>query len=178
ADAMAEKEGIHQRIWQADDFDSRYEMGTSDLPERCLRKVFAPEDLPASDGPTVGTEASGKLADPVWFRSLPHGADEDNDDAQVDLWTEEADRRRCHSLPATVAIAAEAQSEALWLGKLEGSAPWLPEVVGAVQMSAARTRVLAGGLGKILVDRKKERPEAGIARQIVIHGRVLRGCDT
>src|SRR5271157_1459418 len=76
---MAEKEGIHQRIWQADDFDSRYKMGTGDLPERCLRKVFAPEDLPASDGPTVGAEARGKLADSPWRGPLPHGADEDDD---------------------------------------------------------------------------------------------------
>ena len=87
---MAEKEGIHQRIGQADDLGNRYEMGASDLPERCLRKVFPPEDLPAGYGPPVGAEASGKLADPAWCRPLPHGADYDDDGAQVDLWAEEA----------------------------------------------------------------------------------------
>src|SRR5271166_3624607 len=42
-------------------------------------------------------------------------------------------------------------------------------------MSAARAGVLPGCLSKILVDGEKERPEAGGARQIVIHRRVLRG---
>ena len=37
--------------------------------------------------------------------------------------------------------------------------------------------MLAGFLGKIFVDCQQERPEAGSARQIVIHGRVLRSCD-
>lgn len=174
---MAEKEGMHQRIWQADDFDNRHEMGTRDLPEWCLRQMFPPENLPACDGPPVGAEASGKLADPAGCRPLPHGADEDDDGAQVDLWAEEAYRRWSHSLPATVAIAAEAQSEALWLGKLHSSAPRLAEVVGAVQASAARTGILAGGLGEVLVDCKKERPEPGGVWQIVIHGRVLRSVD-
>jgi hypothetical protein len=122
---MAEKEGIHQRVWQADDLDSRYETGVCDLPERCLGKVFAPEDLPTSDGPAVGAEAIGQFTDAVWCRPLPHGADQDHDGAQVDLWTEEAYLRRCHPLPATVTIAAEAQSEALGLGKLVPSAPRL-----------------------------------------------------
>ena len=91
--------------------DNRRQTGACDLPERGLGKVFAPEDLPASDGPSVGAEALGKLADSAWCRPLPHGADEDDDGAEVDLSAEEAYRRRCHSLPATVAIAAEAQSD-------------------------------------------------------------------
>ena len=45
-----------------------------------------------------------------------------------------------------------------------------------MQASATRTRFLAGFLCEILVDRQKERPEPGGPRQIVIHGRVLRGC--
>jgi hypothetical protein len=174
---MASEEGIQERVWQGDDLENRCEAGACDLPERCLREVLAPEDLPASDGPSVGAEAQGKLADPAWCRSLPHGADEDDEDAEIDLWTKEADRRRGDSLPATVTIAAEAQSEALWLGKLEGSTPRLAEIVGAVQASAARARFLAGLLCKVLVDRQKDRPQSGGARQIVIHGRVLRSCE-
>jgi hypothetical protein len=45
-------------------------------------------------------------------------------------------RRRCHSLPAAVTTAAEAQSEALGLGYLDRSAARLPQVIGAVETSA------------------------------------------
>ena len=113
---MTEKEGVHKGIWQGEDLDKWYQTGPFDLPERCLRKVLAPEDLPASDGPPVGAELRGKFADTPWRGPLPHGADEDDDDAEIDLWTEETYRRRCDSLPAAIAIAAEAQSEALCLG--------------------------------------------------------------
>jgi len=159
---MTVKEGVHQRIGQADDFDNRYELGASDLPERCLRKVFAPEDLPASDGASVGTEASGKFADSAWCRPLPHGTDYDDDGGEVDFWAEEANRGGCRSLPATVAIAAEAQSEALFLGQLYKSAPGLPEIVGAVEVAAAGTCFLAGRLCKVLVDGQKDRPELAV----------------
>src|SRR5579859_4090282 len=175
ADAMAEKKGIHQRIWQAGEFDDRYEMRTCNLPERRLGKVFTPEDLPAGDGPPVGAEACGEVADSPWRGPLSHSADEDDDGAQVDLGPEEAHRRRRRSLPAAVAIAAEAQSEAQWLGKLDGGAARLSGVVGRVQVSAARTRFLAGFLCEILINGQEERPEPGGPRQIVIHGRVLRG---
>ena len=78
--------------------------------------MFAPEELPASNGLWIGAEALRKLANPAWRRPLPQCADEDDDGAQVDLPAEEAYRRRRRSLPATVAIAAEAQSESLQLG--------------------------------------------------------------
>ena len=42
---------------------------------------------------------------------LPHGADQDDDGTQVDLWPEESHRRRCDSLSAAIAVAAEAQPE-------------------------------------------------------------------
>jgi hypothetical protein len=110
---MAEEEGVHQRVRQGDDLDKRYQTGAFHLPERRLGKVFAPEDLPASDGSSIGTEAFGQLADSARCRPLPQGADNDDDDAQVNLRTEERYRRRCHSLPATIAITAEAQSDPL-----------------------------------------------------------------
>jgi hypothetical protein len=175
---MAAEEGIHERVGKGSNLDNRHQAGLCDLPERCLRKLLAPQDLPASDGPPVGAESPGQLTDSAWRRPLPHGADYDDDDAEVDLWAEEAHRRRCRSLPATLAIAAEAQPETLCLGKLERSAPGLPKIVGAVEMSAARTCVLAGRLCKISVDGEKNRPQSGGAGQIVIHRQVLRGLVT
>ena len=112
---MAE-ERVYQRVWQGDDLDDRREASAGDLPEWCLGKVFAPENQPAGDGPPVGAKARGKLADSPWRGRFPHGAVEVDYGAQDDLWAEDAYRRGCDSLPATVAIAAEAQSEALWLG--------------------------------------------------------------
>src|SRR5882724_3398011 len=114
---MAKEESVHEGVWQGEDLDKWYQTGPCDLPERRLRNVFAPEDLPASNGPSIGAEASGKLADATWCLSLPHGADHDDDGAQVNLGAEKAYRRRCRPLPTAVAIAAEAQSEALLLGK-------------------------------------------------------------
>ena len=105
---MAEKEGVYEGIWQGEDLDEWYQTGLFDLSERYLRKVFAPEDLPASDGPLIGAEASGQLADTTRCWPLPHGADHDDDGAQVHLRAEKAYRRRCRPLPAAIAIAAEA----------------------------------------------------------------------
>src|SRR5271165_6154026 len=113
---MAGEEGIDKRVGKEEDLHDRHQPGPCDLPEWRLRKAFAPEDLPAGDGPPVGAEACGKLTDAAWRRSLPHGADQDDDGAQVDLWPEESHRRWCRSLPAAVAVAAEAQSEAFLLG--------------------------------------------------------------
>lgn len=174
---MAGEEGIHQRIRQGDDWDDEHQAGACDLPELRLGKMFAPEDLPASDGPTVGAEACGKLTDAAWGGSLPHGTDEDDDGTQVDFGPEEPHRRRCDPLAAAVAIAAEAQPEALAFGELHGSAPRLPQVIGGMEASATGTGFLASFLREVLVDREKDRPESGDTRQIVIHGRVLRGCD-
>ena len=150
------EEGVHEREGQGDDFDNRLQTGACHLPERCPGKMIAPEDLPASDGPSVGAAKLEEVADLARSRSLPHGADEDDDGGEVDLWAEEAHRRRSDALPAAVAIAAEAQPDPLWLGYLIGIAPRLPGIVGAVKASTTGTPLLAGGLRKILVDLEKE----------------------
>src|SRR5271169_1113675 len=174
---MTAEEGVDQRVGQADDLAKGYETSACDLPEGRLWEVFAPERLPTGDCAFVGAEAFGELADPPRGGPLPHGADEDDDGGQVDLSAQEAHRAGRRSLPATVAIAAEAQSEALGLRKLGGSAPRLALVVGTVEAATTRTALLAGFLREIFVDCQQERPEAGGPGQIVIHGRVLRGCD-
>src|SRR5580658_534069 len=63
---MTAEERVHKRVRQAVDLDSRHKTGACDLPEMGLRKVFAPEDLPASDGPLINAEAFGELADSAW----------------------------------------------------------------------------------------------------------------
>src|SRR5271165_2228319 len=113
---MAEKEGVHEGIWQREDLDKWYQTSPFDLPERCPRKVFAPEDLPARNGPSIGAEASGQFAHTTRCWPLPHGADHNDDRAQVHLGAEKAYRRRRRPLPTAITIAAEAQSKALWLG--------------------------------------------------------------
>ena len=100
-----------------------------------------------------------------------------DDGAQVDLSAQEAHRRGRHSLPATVAIAAEAQSEALGLRKLGGRAPGLARVVGA-SAGGHRMDSLCCGFRP----RDLRRLPAGTTRswrnagKFVIHGRVLRCC--
>ena len=83
---MAGKEGIDQRMWQSEDLDKRHQAGASSLPEWCLGKIFAPEDLPAGDGLPVGTESLGELSNAAWCSSLPEGADQEDGDAEIDLW--------------------------------------------------------------------------------------------
>src|SRR6266852_1403011 len=173
---MTAEEGVDQRVGQADDLAKGYETSACDLPEGRVGEVFAPEDLPAGDRAFVGTEAFGELTDPPRRGPLPHGADHDDDGSKVDRSAQEAYRRRCRPLPATVAIAAEAQSEALGLRKLGGSPARLALVVGTVEAATTRTALLAGFLREIFVDCQQERPEPGGPGQIVIHGRVLRGC--
>ncbi len=163
---MTAEEGVDQRVGEADDLANGQETGACDLPEGCLWEVFAPEDLPADDCAFVGTEACGKLTDPAWCRPLPHGADQDDDGGQVDLSAQEAHRRRRRSLPATVAIAAEAQSDEPGLRKLGGSALGLARVVGAVQAATARAAFIAGFGREIFVDCPQERPEAGGTEEI------------
>src|SRR5271166_2385866 len=113
---MMAEEGVDQRVGQVDDLAEGYETGACNLPEGRLWEVFAPEGLPAGDRAFVGIEAFGELTDPPRAGSLPHGADQDDDSGQVDLSAQEAHRGGRRSLPATVAIATEAQSEALFLG--------------------------------------------------------------
>ena len=93
--------------------------------------------------------------------------------AKVNLPAEEPHRRRRHPLAATVPIATETEPAAVLLGQII-AAPGLAGVLGGVQPAAAGTCLLAGAVGKVLVDRKKKRPETGVARQIVVQGRVLR----
>ena len=136
--------------------------------------MVAPGGLPAGDRAFVGTEAFGELTDPSRSGPLPHGADQDDDGGEVDLSAQEARRGGRRSLPVAVAIAAEAQSEALGLGKLDGSALGLARVVGAVQAATARAALVAGFGREIFVDCPQVQPEAGGTEKFVIHGRVLR----
>src|ERR1700678_1314341 len=101
---------------------------------------------------------------------MPQGANQNDDSAQVDLATEEAHRRRCRSLPAPLAIAAEAQSDAQQLGKPGGATAGFPQIIGGVKASATRTSDLANCVRKILVNCEKEPPKPGGTWQIVIHG--------
>src|SRR5271166_1197330 len=105
---MMAEEGVDQRVGQADDLAKGYETSACDLPEGRLWEVFAPERLPAGDCAFVGAEVFGELTDPPRVRPLPHGADQNDDGGQVDPSAQEAHRTGCHSLPAAVAITAEA----------------------------------------------------------------------
>ena len=97
----------------------------------------------------------GKLTDPAWRRALPHGADQDDDGAQVDLGAEKAHRRWCDSLSAAVAIAAEAQSDALFLGYLMGCRVACGDSWPGAGVRRKDT-LACGSPRKILVDGKKE----------------------
>lgn len=86
------------------------------LPEWCLWNTFSPEDLPSRDGPSVGAEEAGKLADSARRGPLPHGAHQDDHGAEVHLWAEKTHGRWCDPLAAAVAIATEAEPLAVRLG--------------------------------------------------------------
>ena len=136
--------------------------------------MIAPQCLPTGNGLVVGTESLGKLSDAARSWPLPHGADQNDNDAEINLGAEESHRRRGHPLSATVTIAAKTEPQALWLGELFERAAWFTQIVCSVQASAAVASILAGGFGKVVVDGQKDGPESSGARQFVIHGRILR----
>jgi hypothetical protein len=101
---------------------------------------------------------------------LLHGARQDDDRGEVDLGSEEANRRGRDAFAAAIAIAAEAEPESIGLGEVVGSAPRLARVVGGVKRSAAAgTTLRACGLGKVPVDYDKEVPDPGRRREAVVH---------
>ena len=107
-------ERFQERPRESGDVKCRHKTCASNLPERCLRKLFAPKHLPPSDGPSVDGEEPGQLADPPWRGPLAHGGDQDDHGPEINLWPEETNRGGCHPLPATVAIAAEAETVAVF----------------------------------------------------------------
>jgi hypothetical protein len=57
-----------------------------------------------------------KLTDTARCWPLPHGADQDDHGAKVDLSAEKTHRRRCRPLSAAVTITAEAEPVVIFLG--------------------------------------------------------------
>jgi hypothetical protein len=86
---MVMNERLQERSRESGDVDYRHKTSAGDLPERCPRKVFAPKDLPPTDGPSVGVEEPGQLADPPWRGPLPHGGDQDDHGTQINLGAQE-----------------------------------------------------------------------------------------
>ena len=150
------------------------EASTGALPEMGLGNVLAPELLPASNGPPVNTEERGKLTDSPRRRSVPHGADQNDEGADIDLSAEEAHGRCRGALSAAVAIATETEPGVVCIGQRVAIAPRLAGIIGSVQAPTARTSMPAGSLREVLVDREKEGPKAGGGRKRVIHRWVLR----
>ena len=61
AGILAEEESLLEGPRKRGHVDRPREEGTGDLPEPCLGKVLAPEDLPASDGPAIGAEETAEF---------------------------------------------------------------------------------------------------------------------
>ena len=72
-DRLAMKERFGERSREADDLDGRQEATIATFQNGGLRKVFAPENLPARDGPPVGAEEPREFADSARRGPLPHG---------------------------------------------------------------------------------------------------------
>jgi len=167
-------ECLDERSRKNVDLDGWHETTAMDLPEIGQGEVFSPEGPPTIDGASVYAEEFGKLADSPGRRPLPHGGDQDDHCAEVDFSAKEAYRWGRDSLAAAVATTAEAEPKAIGSRQMIDS-PWLSRVVSAVQsLAATRAGFLSSILGYFLVDGKKERPEAGIARQTMYHRGVLR----
>src|SRR5271157_3888072 len=72
-------ERFQERLRQCGNLDNGHETTARNFPERCPRNVVAPEGLPSSNGGSVDAEQPRKLADSARCRSLPNGADQDDD---------------------------------------------------------------------------------------------------
>ena len=86
--AVAE-ECRQQRQGKRAQFAQQRQLPACYLPERSLRKLVSPEDLPASDGPGVHVvDQPAQLVNPPRCRPLPHGGDQDNHRRKVHLAAE------------------------------------------------------------------------------------------
>lgn len=88
---------------------------TCQLSKRRLRKVFAPEHLPARNGSTVSAEMLRQLANAPWRGALSHGADQDDYGAEIHLRTEEPYRRWRNAIAATITVTTESSAGILLL---------------------------------------------------------------
>src|SRR5580704_7125802 len=148
--------------------DGRAQAAARRLPELGLRKKLLPEGSPPANGPPIATKTLTQFTDAPRGGPLPHGGHEHDDGGQIDLPAEKSHGGGRSSLAATIACAAKAQAGAVLFGESIDTTR-LPRVVGHVQPPATRTAGLASRLRKILIDRKKKRPEAGIPRQVMVH---------
>ena len=105
---VAVDERFQERLWESGHVHCGRQPTTGDFPESRLREVLLPEDLPARNGPPIGTEEPGEFGDSARRRSLPHGGDEDDDGTEINLPAEKPHRWRRDSLAAPVTITAEA----------------------------------------------------------------------
>jgi hypothetical protein len=156
------------------DLDDWYETTARGFPEGRQRKTFSPEGPPTIDRASVGIEEFGEFPDSSRRRTLPHGGDQDDDSAEINLSAEKTDRPRSHPLAASVALAAEAMPPEVNSRQIIRPTPRLPRVVSPVQPPTARTGVLASSLGKFLINIGQKQPETSIANQIMVHRGVLR----
>src|SRR5215831_8340634 len=118
AGIVAPEERFQKGPWQKDEVGCCGQTTACALPERCLRKVLLPKQLPAGNGSPVGAEQLGQFADATRRRSLPHGAYQHDHRKEIDLAAEETHRRRCHAFTATVARAAETETVVVVFGKI------------------------------------------------------------
>jgi len=167
-------ERLDERSRKNVDLDGWHETTAMDLPEIGQWEVLSPEGPPTIDGASVYAEEFGKLAYSPGRGPLPHRGDQDDDCAEVNFSPEEAYGWGRDSFAAAVAPTAEAEPKAIGRRQIIGS-PWLSRVVSAVQsLAATRAGFLSSAIGNSLVDGKKKRPEAGVARQTMYHRGVLR----
>ena len=101
-------------------------------PEVALGKVVAPEHLPAGDRPPVDVQESRDVTDPLRGWSVPHGADQNDEGAEVNPSTKKTNGRWRGSLSAPVSIAGETESGLVGVGHRVGATARLAGVVGAV----------------------------------------------
>jgi hypothetical protein len=167
------EESFHQRPRKFGNVDYRYKTSAFNPPERGLRKVFSPEDLPPSDRSPVHFEEIGKFADTAWRGPLPHRGDQDDHGAKVHLSAQKPYRWRSHSLSAPILVAAEAEPLPKSLGQIPRAAPRFSPKVTAVQSTTACATILARLFREILVQRKQKQPKLRIAKQSMVHNCVL-----
>ena len=84
------------------DLDDWYQTTARDFPESRQRKTFSPEGPPTIDCASVGIEEFGEFPDSSRRRTLPHGGDQDDDSAEINLSAEKTNRRARRPLAASV----------------------------------------------------------------------------
>ena len=129
--------------------EARNEPGPSIFPEKSGDKTEDPPVPPSSHGSAIDTKAFTHAIGILWVEQEMSSRNQYDHQTEVNLGSEETNRRRSVAFAATLARATVAKTEQF---AMDARPPGAAIVMGRVKSSAAKATALApADLGKIFI---------------------------